>query len=194
MALPSITKFLRGDWPQIAARIQAMRDELFGVTPDLPAVDLSDLRVPPEVLTPILEKNRARVRGQLSREEITGHDSPFVNDAFFDDQLLEVLDSIQDKYQPEEFVGQLVQLITKFLTEGAAFRTGALQDRIGPRNANQCVTPIKQAWERTTDPDVKQVLDLLVTDLTYGGEEPWVASLDPALKEFVRQAVARQTG
>lgn len=194
MALPSITQVLKGDWPEVAARLRAMRDDLFGVTPDLPAVDLADLQVPPEVLTAILDKNRPRVRGELSREEITGHDSPFVQDTFPDDQLLEILYGIQDKYRPEEFVSQLVHLITKFLNEGAAFRTGALQGRIGPQNANQVVAPIRQAWERATDPDVKQLLELLATDLTYGGEEPWVASLEPALQEFVRQAVARQAG
>ncbi len=194
MALPSIHQVLKGDWPEVAARIQAMRDDLFGVTPDLPAVDLADLRVPPEVLAAVLQKNRPRVRGELSREEITGHDSPFANDTFVDDQLVEILYSLQDKYQPDEFISQLVHLITKFLNEDAAFRTGALQGRIGPRNANQVVAPIRQAWEQATDPDVKRLLDLLATDLTYGGEEPWVASLEPALREFVRQAVARQAG
>lgn len=194
MALTSINTAISGGWRRIASTVQGMKEDLFGKEPNLPAVDITDLEIPADALTAIREKNRKRVREELSLEEVTGPDSVFVKGTFFDDQLLEVLFSIQDKYQPEEFIAQLVQLIMKFLNESAAFRTGALLKRVGRANANQCVSVIKQAWDKATDPEEKQLLELLVTDFSYGGQEPWVVHLQPELKEFVQQAVARQAG
>jgi hypothetical protein len=192
MALTSISSLYPGGWDQLAAEVQAMRAKLFGVVPAIPAVDVSDLKVPEEVLQSIRDKNRKRVREEIPLAEFVAEDSPFRTGAFFDDQLLEIIFSIQHKYKAEEFVEQMVRMIEIFLNESAAFRCGVVQNRIGPTNASACVSGIEAALKRSADPDETKLLELLLTDLTYGGEEPWVAFLQPAQKTLVEQVVARQ--
>jgi len=194
MALVSINKVFPNGWDEIAANIKTLREGLFGTIPEIPAIDISDLEVPGEILEAIRDKNRRRIREEIPLEEFVGENSPFRTDAFFDDQLFEVISSISYKYQPEELIRQHVAMIDKFLNESAAFVGGNLQDRIDDRNASVIVSTIKTALDLSHDPDERQTLELLLVDLTYGGEESWVAALQPALKAFVQDVVARQSG
>ena len=181
-------------WEEISANVKKWRDDLFGKRPPVPAFDISDLVVPPEILQRIHEKNRSRIRDEVSIKEMVAEDSPFRIDTFIDDQLLEVITSMQHRYSAEDFIQQLVYLIRKFLNESAAFRTGMIQQRIMRENADKCVSVIKDAHSSAQDTDERAVLELLLMDLTYGGQEPWVAFLGPDSRRFVDWIVARQTG
>jgi hypothetical protein len=193
MALVSINELFPGEWSQVQAGVAKMREGLWGTIPSVPAFDISGLEVPREMLLAIREKNRRRIRDQISDEEMLAEDSPFRTDSFIDDQLVEVMSSIQDRYRPEDFVAQHVLLIQRFLNVSAAFRTGVVQERIDRSNADQSIAPIQRALASTTDADERHILELLVMDLTYGGEEPWVSVLGPTPKQFVDEVVARQS-
>lgn len=190
--MKNINEVFPNGWPEIVQRTKAMRERLFGVVPDIPAVELADLDVPDDVLKTIRQKNRRRVRDEIPLDEFVGEASPFRTDEYFDDQLLEVIFSIASRYEPQELIGQYVWMIQKFLNESAALRSGSLAGRITRRNANSCIDVIKKGLDESTDPDEKQTLELLLTDLTNGGEENWVSFLEPELRGLVQQTVAKQ--
>ena len=192
MAMTDIREVFPSGWSEVADRIREFREKLWGRIPSIPAMDISNLEVPEDILTPIREKNRRRVRDEIDYQEFSSAESPFSKHVFFDDQLLEVIESIQHKYQPHEYVRQLVVMIQKFLNESAALRTGTVQRRINRSNAEKCMSEIRDALSQTNDEDEKRTLELLLMDLTHGGEEPWLDFLEPGLRGFVDEVVAGQ--
>jgi len=192
MSLTKINILFPHAWNEIAEKVREMRDKVFAEIPSISAIDISDLNIPEDVLKEIQDKNRKLIRNEIPTKEIMAKDSPYVTDAFFDDQLLEVICRIHFKYKAEEFVEQLVRMIQKFLNESAALRGGILQERINNTNANKCISVIREALIQAKDDDERNTLELLVMDLTYGGEESWIEFLNPDLKSFVNEIVVQQ--
>jgi hypothetical protein len=168
-----------------------MREELWGELPDLPAVSIATLEVPPDVLAAIRQKNWRLLHQKVSFDELTAPDSPYVLDTYFDDQLWEVLCAIAAKYDPISFIDQAAQMIESFWNRSAAFLPSAIVGRIGPENATACVTRLYKAWREASEPESKRLMELLVTDLSFGGASSWVTALDEKLQAFVRQSAAR---
>jgi len=165
--------------------VNEMHSNLYGVLPEIPALDFSGLHVPLNDLAPILEKNRAAIRDEVSFKDYTDKDSPYRTHKFFDDQLLEVLFSIESRYTPSEFIAQLVWLIHQFLSEPAAFRASIVQDRIDVNEGEKSVSTILFALDQARDPDEKETLRMLLMELTEGGQEPWMEEVSEELRTRV---------
>ena len=185
MTLIPIEELFPGGWDVIATRVEALRRNLWGTPPDIPAVSIATLPIPDATVAKIRAKNLPRVRDELTIEEMNADTSPFRTHAYFDDQMLEVICAISDKYEPHEFIDQLVILVRLFLNESAALRGGYVGDRVTESCANRCIWSIRDAVGTAVDPYERRTLLLLAVDFTSGGEEPWVRFLSPEMKEFV---------
>ena len=181
-----------GSWQELSAGIKEQRERLFGELPSIDAVDISDIDVPTDVLHDIRMKNLRRVRDEIGVDDLTAQGSPYRTDAFFDDQLLEVMAANARKYHPLDFIRQIVRFIEIFLNESAAFRTGLILARLKDEDANQAVDIVRKAIESAPDDDTRSTLELLLLDLTNGGEEPWIAALSPQQRAFLSSVIERQ--
>jgi hypothetical protein len=184
--LIKLTELYPGGWDEIAQKIQTHRDGLWGTQPDVPAVDLSGLVPPRELLETIREKNGKRVRDEITAAELTAQAE------LFDEQLVEVIDSIESKYEAEDFIAQLVWLVHMFWSESAALRGGHIEERLGKSNADGVVGLVKHAFDSATSTEEKLLLDLLIMDMTNGGDSDWIAHLGPEPRNFVDDVLARQ--
>jgi hypothetical protein len=194
MKLVKLTELYPGGWDDIARNVKKHREGLWGVQPDIPPVDLAGVQPPPELLQAILAKNRKRVRNEITTAEMTADGSPYQTDEFFDDQLVEVIDSIEHKYRAEDFIAQLIWLVRTFGNESAALRGGRVEERLGPANADAAVGLVKDAFAAAKSKEEKLLLDLLAMDMSDGGEAEWIAYLGPEPREFLDEVLARQQG
>ena len=91
MTLIPIEELFPGGWDVIATRVEALRRNLWGTPPDIPAVSIATLPIPDATVAKIRAKNLPRVRDELTIEEMNADTSPFRTHAYFDDQMLEVI-------------------------------------------------------------------------------------------------------
>jgi hypothetical protein len=180
-----------GSWADMASAIKGLREQLYGEDPPIDPVDISDIAVPERLLSEIKEKNLRCVRDNISLEELTAEDSPYRTDAFFDDQLLEVLGAIANKYHPIAFILQLIRFVEIFLNLNAAFQGGLVDSRIKDDDADRVTALIREAAERAKDEDTKRVLQLLLVDVTNGGDAPWTQALSPNEREYLEAAMRK---
>jgi hypothetical protein len=170
--------------------VKGLRQQLYGEDPPIDSVDISDIAVPETLLREIREKNLRCVRDNISLEELTAEDSPYRTDAFFDDQLLEVLGAIANKYHPVDFILQLIRFIEIFLNLNAAFQGGLVDSRIKDDDADRVAAMIREAAENAKDEDTKRVLQLLLVDVANGGDSPWAQALSPKEREYLAVAMS----
>jgi hypothetical protein len=184
-----IGKVLPTSFADLSAAVSRMRAELFGRIPELVPIDITDLSVPDDVLADIRTKNLRRVRDEVSLEDMTAEGSPYRTDEYFDDQFLEVLASIEDKYAPVDFVRQMVRMIEIFLNESAAFRAALVVSRVTETDAGEVARLLRSAIEGAGDDDTRRTLQLLLVDLSNGGDEPWVSWLPEPEQAWLRSIV-----
>jgi len=194
MKLVKLTELYPGGWDDIAKNIKKHFEGLYGIKPDIPPVDLAGVQPPPELLKAILAKNGKRVRNEITTAEMTADDSPFQTGEFFDDQLFEVIDSIEHKYRAEDLIAQLIWMIRMFWNEDAALRGCRVEERLGPTNADKTVGLVKDAFAAAKSKEEKLLLDLLAMDMSNGGEAEWAAQLGPESRKFLDYVLARQEG
>ncbi len=180
-----------GDWAAVRQAIDQAHTASFARTPEVRPFDLADLQVPDDVRREIVNANRRRVRGEMSREELLGPSSRYQSLDEFDEQLAEILASLEHRYHPRDYIRQVIQLGRKFLSVTAALRLGAVAQRLTPQTAAECLREVVAA-RATADDDLKIVLDLLVMDLTQGGREAWVGELPDDAAAEVHETLARQ--
>jgi hypothetical protein len=190
--LRRISEVFPGAWPVLAKAVQDQRGLLFGKLPTFGPIDISDVAVPPDAMAEIKTKNLRRVRNEIGVEEMTADGSPYVTDAYFDDQLLEVVASIAHEYHPLDFIQQMVRFIEIFVNESAALRTGLVSPRIKDEDADRAVLIVRTAAEKAKDGDTRQTLEFLLTDLTEGGTEPWVPVLSPENRNYLAEVLKRR--
>ena len=186
MTLIPIEELFPGGWDVIATRVEALRRNLWGTPPDIPAVSIATLPIPDATVAKIRAKNLPRVRDELTIEEMNADTSPFRGrHAYFDDQMLEVICAISDKYEPHEFIDQLVILVRLFLNESAALRGGYVGDRVTESCANRCIWSIRDAVGTAVDPYERRTLLLLAVNSHRGEKSRGYRYLSPEMKEFV---------
>jgi len=178
MAFPS-------DWESTKSSVADLRSRLFGEVPDIDAIDISGIGVPPPELSAMIVKNVRKLRNQVSLDEMVSSGSPYRTVAFFDDQLLDIVESISDKYDPIEYICQMIKFIEIFVNVGACFRTAAVEDRLSSEDATIAVEKIREAVEIAKNTNVRDCLVLLLLDFTDGGEAPWVSDLCEADRHFI---------
>lgn len=191
MSMKGIHEVFPNGWDDASKAVRHMHELLYGVVPEIPAVDFSQLAVPGNVVEVIRAKNRPAVRDEISVQEYTAPESPFRTQAFFDDQLVEVLFAIHRRYSPSSFVSQLVWLVSVFLNESAALRASVVQDRIRGDEARRCVDTVLASIRRADDPDQRATLELLLMELTDGGTERWVNDLNSELRLAIDEIASR---
>lgn len=193
MTLPSLRELLPGDWDAFRKQLEVVHEQSFRGAPDIEPFDLTSLEVPEDVLRPIVQANRRRIRGEMTRDELMGPDSRYSSLDELDEQLADLLVASAHRYEPREYVRQVIQLARQFLSLNAALRMTPTAQRLDVRDAAGCLEEIQTAWANA-DSDVREILDLLVMDLTHGGDEPWVGQLPSDEKQFVSDVLARQAG
>ena len=201
----------------MAAEITRMYTDRYKHSPleYFPAVDISEIDVPAEVRQQLRIDNLKKLRTDplealpplqllerptnLDNNAFGGHPinhipavlDEWLLEATFDEQLLELIDICSEKYQPDEFISQLVQIIVQFLNKAACFRTGAIATSLDVAHANRCISVIKLAWEKSLDADERDLLGLLLCDLTNGGDERWFHQLPNETKGFCLELMSK---